>query len=93
MVVQEDRGLSWFESSDNARRGFCGLCGSNLFWDSQPRGTISIMAGSLDLPTLLSATGHIFVESASDYYDLNDGLPQSLRYEHGDEHDTESEHR
>ena len=39
------------------------------------------MVGSLDSPNELNATGHIFVESAGDYYDLNDGLPQSLRYE------------
>lgn len=30
----EIRGLPvWYVSSEWARRGFCGTCGSNLFWD------------------------------------------------------------
>jgi hypothetical protein len=37
---------------------------------------ISIMAGTLDTPTGLSAVEHIFVADASDYYTIDDGLPQ-----------------
>ena len=25
--------LSWYDSSDNARRGFCSLCGSSMFYE------------------------------------------------------------
>ena len=43
-----------------ARRGFCGICGSNLFWEAVGKPYISIMAGSLDKPTGLKlATAHL----------------------------------
>ena len=32
LVMLEDSGLAWFESSDIAARGFCTTCGSSLFW-------------------------------------------------------------
>ncbi len=93
LIIHEERGLSWYKSSDDARRGFCCECGSSLFWETGRRSTISIMAGTLELPTRLTASSHIFVESAGDYYDLDDGLPQSLQYEHGDLQDEESKHQ
>jgi hypothetical protein len=34
------------------------------------------MAGTIDSPTGLNAYGHIFVAFASDYYSIDDGLPQ-----------------
>ena len=34
------------------------------------------MAGALDVPTGLVASEHIFVDDASDYYIIDDGLPQ-----------------
>jgi hypothetical protein len=34
------------------------------------------MPGSLDLPTGIKADAHIFVAAASDYYTIDDGLPQ-----------------
>jgi hypothetical protein len=39
------------------------------------------MAGTLDRPTQLQASGHIFVGMASDYCQIADGLPQ---YAQGD---------
>ena len=69
--------LNWFQSSSAARRGFCGTCGSNLFWDPVNEARLCIMAGTLDSPTGLEAKGHIFVADAGDYYRIADGLPQS----------------
>ncbi|MEM8812887.1 MAG: GFA family protein [Pseudomonadota bacterium] len=66
--------LSWFQSSDFARRGFCRNCGSVLFWDDGGD-QISINAGSLNAPTGLKLTHHIFVADKGDYYEINDGLP------------------
>jgi hypothetical protein len=59
------------ESDANARRGFCGECGSTLFWDAPGRHTISIAAGTLDPPTGLATVEHIYTAGASDYYELN----------------------
>lgn len=67
--------VTWFASSDSARRGFCGTCGSNLFWDG-PGTHLSIFAGTLDGPTGLKLTGHIFCGAKGDYYEIADGLPQ-----------------
>lgn len=72
-----DRSLSWYQSSPTARRGFCGTCGSQLFWEAQGRTGMSILAGALDLPTGLKAEGHIFTADKGDYYEICDGLPQS----------------
>jgi hypothetical protein len=87
LVLLEGRGLRWIESprSDaGARRGFCGECGSSMFWDPPRRETISIAAGTLDTPTGLRTAGHWFVSQAADYYELpDDGLP---RHDHGGEH-------
>jgi hypothetical protein len=49
-VVQND-GFALYHSSAAARRGFCGHCGSNLFWASASGERISVMAGTLDKPT------------------------------------------
>ncbi|MEL6520576.1 MAG: GFA family protein [Pseudomonadota bacterium] len=67
--------VRWFQSSPEARRGFCGTCGSNLFWDG-PGVNLSIFAGTLDGPTDLEIAGHIFCADKGDYYSLDDGLPQ-----------------
>jgi hypothetical protein len=33
LVLIESEGLRWYRSSTSARRGFCGTCGSSLFWE------------------------------------------------------------
>jgi hypothetical protein len=75
----EDGGLRWYRSSALAERGFCKHCGASLFWRPAHGRHISIMAGTLDVPTNLQAFEHIHVDSASDYYAIADGLP---RYAH-----------
>lgn len=71
----EDR-ISWYQSSPTAKRGFCRDCGSNLFWQPTGGDYMSIWAGSLNRPTGLKTSRHIYVHMASDYYQINDGLPQ-----------------
>lgn len=78
--MQQDSGLNWYESSEFARRGFCATCGSSLFWERLTSDNISIMAGTLDTPTGVKAVEHIFVDDASDYYDLCDDLPKFGQY-------------
>ena len=67
--------LKWYRSSDWAQRGFCGDCGSALFWDDGGE-EIGINAGSLDQPTGLAVTSHIYVDVKADYYEVADGLPK-----------------
>ncbi len=71
----EDRGLIWYQSSEAARRGFCGVCGSSLFWDAPRNAFVSVAAGTLDTPTRLRTLGNIFVSDKPDYYELDENLP------------------
>jgi hypothetical protein len=68
--------VSWFASSDTAKRGICPRCGSFLFWKAYDENTISFSLGSVDGPTGLSLTKHIFVADKGDYYEIADGVPQ-----------------
>lgn len=76
----EDRGLTWFASSGWAQRGFCRMCGSNLFYRLKSEDGIAIAAGALDGPTGLHAKKHIFVADKGDYYDIADDVPQVEQY-------------
>ena len=73
LKMTESRGLKWYQSSDAARRGFCQECGSVLFWKGEGRDYTSIAAGSIDGPTGAPLEGHIFCESAGDYYEIAGG--------------------
>lgn len=76
LTFENDDTLAWYDSSPQARRGFCSRCGSSLFWEGRERDEIDILAGSLDAPTGLTMTDHIFVADKGDYYEIADGLPQ-----------------
>ena len=62
--------LKWFQSSPQARRGFCGDCGSSLFWRRQDGDMISIMAGTIDSPTGLATVENIFTQDMGDYHQI-----------------------
>ncbi len=64
--------LKWYRSSDIAERGFCGNCGSNLFYRPFGKGRVSIYSGTIDGDTGLSITSQIWIEEKGDYYDLPD---------------------
>ena len=79
-TLTDEGSLKWFRSSDWARRGFCGVCGSALFWDDGGE-EISINAGSLDQPTGLTTKSHIYVDEKADYYEIADSLPKFAGYD------------
>lgn len=68
--------LKWYASSDHADRGFCGTCGSSLFWRPSDGTRMSVLAGSLDPPTGLKVGAHIFTADKSDYYRISDEAQQ-----------------
>ncbi|WP_430447821.1 GFA family protein [Rhodophyticola sp.] len=74
--VEIEGRVTWYASSDIARRGFCGICGSNLFWDG-PGSHLSIFAGTLDGDPGIRLAGHIFCADKGAYYEITDGLPQA----------------
>ena len=72
--------VTWFQSSEKVRRGFCSICGSFLFWDPVHADFIAIGMGAFEAPTGTHLTRHIFVADKGDYYEIADGLPQSAQY-------------
>jgi hypothetical protein len=76
LELTEDRGLKWYGSSSQARRGFCRTCGGTLFWDPMEKDYIAIAAGTLDLPTGLKTVLQIHVADAGDYYTVRSDIPQ-----------------
>ena len=70
-----DEGLVWFQSSAKAQRGFCGRCGSSLFWQPEGEARISIAAGAIDGPTRLAIAEQWFVADKGDYYAVDDSIP------------------
>lgn len=77
-VIGEDN-LTWYQSSDFAKRGFCRNCGSALFWKRNGDDYTSIGAGMFDESEGLRPGVHIFVADKGDYYEIGDGLPQFAR--------------
>ena len=75
LVLESDETLAWFASSETAERGFCSRCGGNLFWRRHGSDRVSIMAGTLDMPSGLRATSQIHADAASDYYDPPSDVP------------------
>ncbi len=75
LELVEDRGLKWFDTSDRARRGFCGECGGRLFWKAHDRTSTNIAAGTIEPPTGLKTTMHIHAADKSDYYDVSNDAP------------------
>ncbi len=80
LTITQSDGLKWYRSTmdetPNVYRGFCRECGSSLFWDPRGRMNISIAAGSIDIPTNLDTTRHVWVSQKADYYTIIDELPQ-----------------
>ncbi|UVC11471.1 GFA family protein [Rhizobium sp. TH2] len=76
LTITGAENITWYQSSDEGRRGFCKHCGSALFWKYLGQDDISIQAGSLDKPTALTPGYHIFCADKGDFYAINDDLPQ-----------------
>ena len=77
LSVDDGQGaLRWYAASHTAKRGFCGTCGSALFWRRNDGTETSILAGSLDDGAGVRLRRHIFVADKGAYYEITDGLPQ-----------------
>ncbi len=75
VVFSKEAGLTWYQSSDHARRGFCKFCGSSLFYQPNGADHLGIAAGCLDLPTGMTPGKHIFTADAGDYYTIPADAP------------------
>jgi hypothetical protein len=68
-IADSEALLRWYEVPE-AAYGFCGRCGSSLFWrGAATPDRISISAGTLDPPTGLQTVEAWWTSEASDYHD------------------------
>lgn len=78
LILERSESLRWYDSSPIAQRGFCGICGGNLFYKIKDGDRVSIMAGTLDQPTGLTIARHIHTASAADFHVFDDHIPRDL---------------
>jgi hypothetical protein len=67
--------LSWYQSTAEARRGFCSRCGSTLFFESERwADEIHIALANMDGPIDHAPQAHVFYDNHVDWIDLDDEL-------------------
>ena len=76
LVIEGAEQITWFQSSAKARRAFCQVCGSTLFWQQEGSPNLSISAGIIDQEDQLRFGSHIYVDHKPSYYTLADEHPQ-----------------
>ncbi len=78
--LDADRTLRWYEADPGVWYGFCGECGSTLFWRADGAlDWMSIAAGALDPPTGLTTDTAWWTATASDYHRLDPSLENHER--------------
>ena len=76
LKIADESQVRWFQSSEKVRRGFCGSCGSTLFFDPLNKAKhdwIGVAMGALDTSTGSKIALHIFADEKGDYYDIPAG--------------------
>lgn len=75
-VIEGETHMTWYGSSEWAERGFCGTCGSSLFYrlkGETPQ--YYLHAGSLDDQSALVLKEQIFIDEKPGYYDFAGDIP------------------
>ena len=75
IVFEADATLTWFASSETAKRGFCANCGSRLFKDNLGLDRLMVSAGAINEPTGKTIIKNLWDASKGDWY----ALPQILQ--------------
>lgn len=71
--------LRWYASSPGAERGFCGACGSTLFFRAQRwPGEMHVVVANVSDPLDRAPQAHVFWDTRVPWasVDPNDGLPR-----------------
>ena len=70
---------SWYESSPGAKRGFCGTCGSPMFFQSTRwPGEMHIARALFTDPLDREPSAHVFYETHVSWLSVNDELPKKV---------------
>ena len=80
LSVEGEEHVTWYASSAKARRGFCSICGSSLFWDPDGKDWTAVAMGAFEAPTGTRLAKHIFTADKGDYYEIGeDGVERHER--------------
>lgn len=63
----EDK-IARYDSSEWAERGFCKLCGTNLFYFLKPTGQVIMSVGAFDDPAPFKLEGELFIDLKPEGY-------------------------
>ena len=74
--IDDEQGrLKWYESSDNARRGFCSQCGTSMFFKSQRwPGELHITLAAFDEDIDRAPQAHANYDAHIDWMPIDDTL-------------------
>ncbi len=80
-TTQGQKLLTFYESSAGEHKGFCGVCGSQIYtkFDAKPD-VLGFPLGTLDTDPQVTPKRHIFVASKAPWYHITDDLPQIAEY-------------
>lgn len=70
LTLEVDATLTWYDSSEKAKRGFCNNCGSRLFKNNLGSPLIMVSAGVINEPTGKTIIKNLWEASKGDWYVL-----------------------
>jgi len=74
-ISDEEDKLSWYESSNDARRGFCRQCGTSLFFKSSRwKGELHITLAAIDGGCDRRPQAHAFYDAHVDWMPIDETL-------------------
>jgi hypothetical protein len=68
VVFEGEENIVRYKSSDWAERGFCGTCGTSLFYFLLPTSEYMMSAGAFDDQSGLKFTNQVFIDEKPDWY-------------------------
>ncbi len=83
VTFEKDADLRWYQGTPWAQRGFCGACGSSLFWRlaDDPEALLIVAADALDRSDDLVLQRHIYIDAKPDRYDFAGDHPRATEAE------------
>ena len=81
VLIESEETLRWWKSSPWGERGFCGECGSSLFWRSPGNDKWVVSIGALEDESSLKLSRHIYIDEKSSFYNLSDEAPKQTGLE------------
>jgi hypothetical protein len=75
VLKKGDQHLKWYESSNGARRGFCGTCGSTMLFESARwSGETHVALGCIDDPIDRKPQSNVFFDAHVNWMPIDDVL-------------------